>query len=375
MGKNLKGKELGVGISQRKDGLYTGRYTDRNGNRHQKYFKKLQECRNWIADMQFQVKHGTIEAFSNMTVNAWFEYWITEIKGNNVRINTINNYKNYFKKVEKYMGTMILSEVRPLHCQNVLNKMVDNYRNSTIKQIRITMHALFDSAIENNLIASNPVVKSVNCKNGKKSKPERVLTIKEQQSFLIAAQESVYFNQFAFILQTGLRGGELIGLKWDDIDFESCEIHIQRSMGYSYYAKEWIIGPPKSESGCRTIPLTKEAINILKSQQEKISKSKVVSMEFKDFVFLCKKGTPIRISDYNCALSRICNRTMIKKISMHILRHTFATRCIEAGMRPKSLQKILGHSKISTTMNLYVHVTEDAKIDEIRNIEGMLKIV
>lgn len=375
MGKNLKGKELGVGISQRKDGLFTGRYTDRNGNRHQKYFKKLQECRNWIADMQFQMEHGTIEAFGDMTVETWFEYWITEIKGNNIRINTIDSYRHYFKKVKEQIGTLLLSEVKPLHCQNVLNKMISGYRNSTIKQTKSIMYRVFEGAVENNLIASNPVTKSVNCKKGGKSKPERVLTVKEQQAFLMAAKKSVNYNQYAFVLQTGLRVGELRGLKWSDIDFKNREMHIQRSMGYCYSVKEWIIGPPKSESGNRIIPLTEEAINILKLQKEKNSKLNVISIEFKDFVFLCKNGTPARTSDYDCILAGICKRAMIEKISIHTLRHTFATRCIEAGMRPKTLQKILGHAEISTTMNLYVHVTEDAKTEEMRNIEGTLKVV
>ena len=78
MGKNLKGKELGVGISQRKDGLYTARFTDKSGKRRQKYFKKLQECRNWLADVEFQDEHGGIDAFGDMTVDAWFGYWIIE---------------------------------------------------------------------------------------------------------------------------------------------------------------------------------------------------------------------------------------------------------------------------------------------------------
>lgn len=85
MGKDLKGKELGVGISQRKDGLYTGRFTDGLGKRHQKYFKKLQECRKWIADEQFRAKHSNVYMPSDMTVDAWFQYWVENIIKNNVR--------------------------------------------------------------------------------------------------------------------------------------------------------------------------------------------------------------------------------------------------------------------------------------------------
>lgn len=108
MGKNLKGKELGVGISQRKDGTYTARFTDRFGRRRQQYFKKLQECRNWIAQAQFEDEHGNINAASNMTVDAWFEYWISDIKGKTARWSTISSHKDRYKKIlKKLSGTWL----------------------------------------------------------------------------------------------------------------------------------------------------------------------------------------------------------------------------------------------------------------------------
>lgn len=86
MGKDLKGKELGIGISQRKDGLYTGRFVSkRTGKTIQKYFPKLQECRQWYADARFEDEHGGINASGDMTVIAWFEYWIENIKGDSIR--------------------------------------------------------------------------------------------------------------------------------------------------------------------------------------------------------------------------------------------------------------------------------------------------
>lgn len=102
-----------------------------------------------------------------------------------------------------------------------------------------------------------------------------------------------------------------------------------------------------------------EAIRILKAQKEKNSKIKVIAMEWADQVFLCRKGEPVKNSTYDTALFKLCDKVGIKRFSMHILRHTFAIRCIEAGMMPKTLQKILGHSNIEITMNLYVHITED----------------
>lgn len=378
MGKDLKGKELGVGICQRKDGLYTARFVSkRTGKSVQRYFPKLQECRKWYADAKFEDEHGGINVSGNMTVTAWFNYWIENIKGDSIKPNTIRNYKERFEhNIKKCIGNMILADVKPMHCQNVLNQMKNDYKTSTIYQTRITLYCMFSDAVGNDVILKNPVTKQgCKCNFGKESKKIRALTIDEQKKFLEVAEKNSNYNQFAFILQTGLRTGELIGLKWSDIDWEKRVMHIQRSMEYRYDVGEWRIGEPKSKSGYRDVPLTKEAIAILKRQKEKLREIKVVNMQFKEFVFLCKKGEPTKNSAYDSTLFKLCDKAGIQRFSMHVLRHTYATRAIEAGMRPKTLQVILGHSNVGITMNLYVHVTEDEKIKEVERIESALKIV
>ena len=377
MGKDLKGKELGVGICQRKDGLYTARFVSkRTGKAVQKYFPKLQECRKWYADAKFEDEHGGINASGDMTVTAWFDYWIENIKGDSIRPNTIRNYKERFEhNIKKCIGNMILSEVKPMHCQNVLNQMKDDYKSSTIYQTRITLYCMFSDAVENDVIYKNPVTKGIKHNIGKEPKKVRALTIDEQKKFLEVAEKSSNYNQFAFILQTGLRTGELIGLKWSDIDWEKRVIHIQRSMEYRYSVGEWRIGEPKSKSGYRDVPLTEEAVAILKRQKEKLREIKVINMQFKEHVFLCRKGEPTKNSAYDTTLFKLCDKAGIRRFSMHVLRHTMATRCIEGGMRPKTLQVILGHANVGITMNLYVDVTEEEKFKEVEKIESALKIV
>ena len=169
---------------------------------------------------------------------------------------------------------MLVSDVKPLHCQNVLNKMKEKYKTSTIYQTRITLYSMFSDAVENDIISKNPVTKAVKYNIGKEPKKVRALTIDEQKKFLDIAKGTSNYNQFALLLQTGLRTGELIGLKWSDIDFKKKVIHIQRSMEYRHAAGGWRVGEPKSESGYRDIPLTEEAIIILNNQREKIKISK-----------------------------------------------------------------------------------------------------
>lgn len=377
MGKDQKGKELGVGICQRKDGLYTGRFiSKRTGKSVQKYFPKLQDCRQWLADARFNDEHGGINASGEMTVTAWFDYWIDNIKGDTIRPNTRRNYIERFgRNIKACIGNMLLSDVKPMHCQNVLNQMKDDYKTSTIYQTRITMYCMFSDAVENEVIIKNPVTKQCKWNFGKEPKKVRALTIDEQKKFLEVAKKSSNYNQFAFILQTGLRTGELIGLKWSDIDIDNKIMHIHRSMEYRYSVGEWRVGEPKSKSGYRDVPLTDEAINILKNQKEKLKGIKVINLEFKDQVFLCRKGEPTKNSAYDSSLFKLCDKAGIDRFSMHVLRHTYATRCIEGGMRPKTLQVILGHSNVGITMNLYVHVTEDEKVKEVEKIEKALMVV
>jgi integrase len=376
MGKDLRGRELGVGISQRKDGLYTARFIDKRGNRIQKYFRKLQECKNWYADSLFRDENTGLEASGNMSVTAWFNYWITEIKGDNIKPNTIKIYTQcYESNIKKYIGKMLLNDVKPMHCQNILNQMSSSYSISTIKLTRNIMHSFFECALENDLIVRSPIKKNVKCMTGRESKQRRVLSIHEQSLFLEAVKNSSNYNQWALLLQTGLRTGEMIGLKWSDIDFTKKILHVQRTMDYKNSDGKWQVGEPKSKSGHRDVPLTQEAIKILKDQKDKINRIKIIPIEYSDMVFLSSDGKPKTNTAYDSMLYRYCSNMGIERFSMHTLRHTFATRCIEAGMKPKTLQMILGHSNIGLTMNLYVHVTEDEKVKEIESVETALKLV
>ena len=376
MGKDLKGKELGVGIVQQANGLYVARFTDKHGRRQSKRFKKLQECRQWIADATYIDEHTDIENATDMLVDAWFEYWIS-VKKKTVRPNTVRNYTEcYERNIKAVIGKKLLTEVKPIHCQKIFSDMADDgYRTTTIYQTRIALYNMLEFVKENDVIINNPCKKSVKSDMGKPSDKKEALTIETQKKFLEGATGQSYENLYRFILQTGLRTGELVGLKWEDIDFENKTLTIQRSMEFRYKVGEWRVGPPKSKSGYRTIPLTDEAIRILKAQKEKNRKIKVIPMEWSEQVFLCRKGEPVKNSTYDTALFKICDKVGIKRFSMHVLRHTFATRCIEGGMMPKTLQKILGHSNIGITMNLYVHITEEEKLKEINLVAEALKVV
>ena len=376
MGKDLRGKEIGEGIIQQPNGTYFARFVDKFGKRRTKRSKKLQEVKQWLADATYIDQHSDIDQPTDMIVDAWYDYWIS-IKKQTVRPNTVRNYTDrYERNIKDIIGNKLLSDVKPIPCQRIFSKMAEEgYKTTTIYQTRIALYNMLEFARENDILLSNPCKKSVRSDMGKPSDKKEALTIGVQKKFLEAIVGYSYENQYRFVLQTGLRTGELIGLRWSDIDFNSKTMKIERTMEYRYEVGEWRIGPPKSKSGYRTIPLTDEAIRILENQRAKNKKLKLVPMEWVDTVFLCRNGTPVKNSTYDTGLFKYCDRAGIPHFSMHVLRHTFATRCIEGGMKPKTLQEILGHSNIGITMNLYVHITEDEKQREIDLVADALKVI
>ena len=271
---------------------------------------------------------------------------------------------------------MKLKDVKPFACQQIMNRMAEQgYASSTIYQARIALFSMFDYAVQNDVIIKNPCNKTVKANIGKEVKKKETLTIEQQKKFLLGIKGNTYENQYAFLLQTGLRTGEMVGLRWSDIDFEKRILYVNQTIEYCHNVGEWRVGPPKSQSGYCSIPLTDEAIEILCRQKMENAMCKILPIEWKDYVFLCRKGTPVKNSTYDTMLQKLCDKNGILRFSMHVLHHTFATRCIEAGMKPKTLQTILRHSNISITMNRYVHTTEDEKCREMMSISESLKVI
>lgn len=188
-------------------------------------------------------------------------------------------------------------------------------------------------------------------------------------------------------------GGELIGLTWDNFDIGNRVLYVDKTLEFRHERGYWRAGPPKTMAGFRMIPLTDEAFDILYglyqkrlTRKESMTLSQVLAftdprtglereVPMRNLIFInFRTGEPIKNSTYDTNLYKICEKAGIKPFCMHALRHTFATRCIERGVNPKSLQKILGHAQLSTTMDTYVHVTDDSldlamRIFESANLE------
>ncbi|MCQ2522115.1 MAG: site-specific integrase [Lachnospiraceae bacterium] len=379
MGKDLRGKELGKGIVQRKDDKkYVAFYNDSTGKRVQKRFDTLTEAKRWREKAVYEEKNDLALLQPEMTVNSWFEFWMKE-KATTIKFNTKRNYTERFENdIKPVVGNMRVKDVRPIHCQAVLNRMAENeYAGSTIKQTLNTMVTMFWAAVENRLIHSTPVTKSGVKLPRDVEQNIDFLTREEQKAFLEVAKDYAYYEQFFLILQEGFRTGEIIGLKWDCVDFERREITIDKTLEYRYSTGTWRWETPKTKNGCRVVKMTRAAHDMLKELQEKPSNvNEKTPEEFKNLVFLNRTGFPTKNSTYDAALVKRCEQAGVKKISMHDLRHTMATRFCEQPMpNYKFLSKMLGHSSIKITLDLYVHLDEETKVEAIESFSDYLETI
>ena len=283
---------------------------------------------------------------------------------------------------------MRLTDVNPMYCKMVLNRMDATYAGSTIRQTYIAMGTMFRSAVMNDLIPKHPMDGVRYTKPVRAVDDIKFLTVDEQKKFLETAKYSHNYHQYALILETGLRTGEIIGLTWDAIDWEKRTLTVNKTLEFRHKQQDWRAGPPKTQHSYRTIPLTNRAYEILKAAREKWENGKKSDMfkqklpyidrrtgqEMKlllaDLVFInYRTGEPTKNSSYDTHLYKLCDEAGIKRFCMHALRHTYATRAIESGMQPKVLQKLLGHASIKTTMDRYVHVTDDSMNQAVQQFE------
>ena len=368
-------------IRKRKDGRWEGRYTAGHDPETGKAIYK-----NVLGRTQAEAKaklKAAIEETKNLdvtkvgkyTVGAWMDEWLENYAKVKVRPSSHQTYRGYIDShIKPNIGKIQLEKLASLDLQKLYKKLLEKGRVDRIeskkqskglspKTVR-NIHQIIASAMklakEQRLIAADP---TEGCALPKLEHREmKTLPIEQLTSFLREAKESGGFEMYYVELATGLRRGELLGLKWEDIDLERGDLRVKWQV--ARIDGEIVEAPLKTKNAYRTLPLAEDTIQVLKQQKKKVGSS--------PWVFPSPTGGPISPDSVLHMLHRVLKRAGLPRVRFHDLRHTFATLALQNGMDIKTVSGMLGHFSAGFTLDTYAHVTTAAQKEAARTMEKVL---
>lgn len=401
--KDNKNRVLKEGEYQRANGSYEYKWRDKKGRRHSIYSKSLEELREKEIDVLRDVLDGIRADKNDLTVNDLYDLWVQLKRG--LKDNTFQNYKYmYTQFVQDDFGKMKIAEIKRTDVRAFYNMLADerHLKTSTVDSAHTVLHQVLELGVEDDYLRYNPsdnALKELKKAHNNDSEKRRALTLQEQELFEKFLEQKGQYNRwypiFIVMLWTGLRVGEITGLRWCDIDLEEEIISINHTLVYYNKGKvegcAFAVNTPKTEAGKRIVPMlpkVKEAFLLEKEYQKECGlKCNAVVDGYTDFIFINRFGGVQHQGTLNKALRRMirdCNYqvldqnkkkdvTILPRFSNHSLRHTFTTRMCEAGVNIKAMQDILGHADAETTMDIYAEATKDLKRSELINFEDYFK--
>ncbi len=409
--RDSRGRVLRSGEYQRADGRYEYRYTDPNGTSRSVYSwqlvaadyipkgrRKTEPLREMIKKIQYDNYDGiSAKDAQKITLNEMFDRFMSQKL--NLAPTTLELHKNIYNNVRNDIGKRSIGSIKYSDIRAFYNKLL--YQKSlsigTIELLNTLVSAAFRLAVRDGLIRTNPCSDQIReLKKGKKcTKTKKTALTREQQTKLIEfIRSEKEFERWAlvyvFLLGTGCRVSEAVGLQWKNVDFENDVITIDHQV-LRFFPKgkevQELYTSPKTSAGIRKIPMLKPVKDVLEKELERQKKhgfcTTVIDGE-KGFVFVGVNGAIIKKGFIECKLNEIVESYNLKekadsenenrepmflpKTTPHTLRHTFCTRLIEENVNIKVVQNILGHSNISVTLDVYTDVHEAFKKDEFKEL-------
>ena len=357
-------------IRKRKDGRWEGRYTAGHDPETGKPI-----YRNVLGRTQAEVKEKLKIAIQETqaldqtkvgkyTVGEWMEVWFEDYAKIKVRPSSHQTYKGYIENhIKPNIGDIPLEKLTTLDLQRLYKTLlargrVDRLESKgqprglspkTVRNIHQILSSALKLAQEQRIILTNP---AEGCALPKVEHREmKTLPVEQLQSFLREAKDSGVFALYYLELATGLRRGELLGLKWEDIDLEHGDLRVRRQI--ARINGQVVEAPLKTKNAYRTLPLAEDTISILKEQKKKVGSS--------PWVFPSATGGPISPDSVLHMLHRVLKRAGLPEVRFHDLRHTFATLALQNGVDIKTVSGMLGHFSAGFTLDTYAHVTTSAQ--------------
>lgn len=353
-------------VKKRTDGRIVKTFTY-EGKKYYVYGKTKEEVEDKLLEKKSILKSGK-EDHDNPKLDAFHERW-TENRKNSIKASTLRcqhfQYKSCanVKICGKRLGDYRLSEIKADDIRAVQKALLAEKKNTTQTindKIAVLSH-IFHDALNERYIDYNPCVVVKPLKRVEKRARDtihRALTISEQNKFFESAKSSFYYDVFRMAVLTGMRIGEIGALYPSDIYEDT--IHVRRTITKTETGGYVIGEDTKTWHGRRDIPMNDDIIAVIKHQRainRLLDKGNEIGLN--EPIFKAPERGLLMATPADREIGRICKRTGIEKITAHALRATFATRCIEQGIEPRTLQELLGHADFGLTMNLYGHVTDD----------------
>lgn len=398
-----KRARLKSGESQRPNGTYMFRWTTEDGERKSIYASTLSELRSKEEQIVVDRHDGIKETAKDYTINDVYELWVQLKRG--IKDSTMKNYMYMYRTfVQPGFGKNRISMVKKSDVKKFYNSLVDGKRMkvSTLENIHNVLRQVFQIAVDDNFIRVNPchnMLREFKASHSYTREKRYALTEEQQKLFLDYLYNTPRYRHwypvFFVMAHTGMRVGEITGLRWDDVDFKEGMISVNHTLTYYNHMDKkgcyYTINTPKTAAGVRQIPMTeavRQAFLMEKKYQEEIELTSLDTIDgYEHFIFITHEGHVQRQDNLNAAIKRIirdCNEDIIGEqgldndpvllpnFSCHNLRHTFATRLCESGINIKVIQDVLGHADVQTTMNIYVDVTKDLKKQQMAAYEQFM---
>lgn len=405
--KNKRSKRAnGEGcIRQLKDGRWEARITDgytSEGKQHWKTFsgKKQSIVIKKLDDYKTNRDKFKDENIVKYTISQWLNIWYETYVINNVRISTRVSYESIINNhLIPYIGNIKLVNLSKIDIESMYNKLIKNDKKKTnrsglsvktIRNIHLVLHEAMKEAFELGYINKNPadIAKVPTLKNLNQKKKEIEIYSKEEQKKLIeiSKNDKIYGIVVIVALYTGMRKGEILGLQWDDINFDNKTISVNKQLSRlkdyegntGKRTKLFIQYNTKTNNSTRIIPMSSSLENILKKQNElqQKYKRKLGKAYYKyNMVFCREDGYYLDPDTVLSKYQELAKKAKIKKCTFHALRHTFATRALESNISPKVVSKILGHTSVQFTLDTYTHVLSELQIDEMNKLDQYLNTI
>lgn len=374
-------------IFKRKDGRWCGAYYDDApvSKRHFVYGKTQAEVKKKLKKQRNETECEPVEWTVPQYFGEWILYYLENYKKNEVKKTTYDTYLVYYRKhiQDSVISEIPLSKLAANMLQAYYNKkLAEGYNVKTVKHIQVIINAALSHAEKMRLIPDN--VNRLTTLPKKQAYNASVLSATEIQTILHDAKNDELYPIVVLTLFTGLRKGEAMALKWSNIDFENKELHIVGSLcrvatgeeqnGHQIYTYK--IMEPKTAKSKRTVPLLEIVIEALYMQAERqkiLKQENQVVYEDQDYVFARYDGRYLDQRTFTEHYNNFLQKHGIHHIRFHDLRHSFASILLEAGESPKVIQELLGHSTITTTMDIYAHVSQSAKRNTIHRLDSLVQ--